>query len=100
MCSCSVNLSELSEGEVHDLMLNVFAKGGGDPDGGGGEVLGTIQCLLQISSTNVEEESERNPVDMQLVSKRYVSFMLKTQQRVPCEVCVLGKEYQTVYSYQ
>lgn len=74
MRSCSVNLSQLSEGEVHDLMLNVTAKGGGDSEGGGGEVLGTIQCLLQISSTNVEEESEENPVDMQLVSKRYVSL--------------------------
>ena len=69
-----MNLSQLSEGEVHDLMLNVTAKGGGDSDSGGGEVLGTIQCLLQISSTNVEEESEQNPVDMKVVGKRYVSF--------------------------
>ena len=73
-CSCSVNLSQLREGEVHDLQLNVTAKGGGDSEGGGAEVMGTIQCLLQICNTNVEEESEQNPFDMTLVSKRYVSL--------------------------
>ena len=76
LCSCSVNLSLLKEDDVHDLTLNIIARGSGDTDGGaedGGEQRGTIHCLLQICSTNVEEENPLKPVDMNVISRRYVS---------------------------
>ena len=80
--SCSVNLSQLREEDVHDLLLNVTSAptgGGGDYDGseissGRGEwYRGTIHCLLQICSTNVEEETEGKPVNMNTITRRYVS---------------------------
>ena len=75
-CSCSVNLSQLKEEEVHDLVLTVSSAPGGDVEGS--EVRreyyrGTINCLLQICSTNVEEESEAKPINMKAVTRRYVS---------------------------
>lgn len=84
LCSCSVNLSQLKEEEVHSLVLNINAKGGGDMEVGGADDMGTIHCLLQITSTNVEEESESHPVDMELVRKRYVSGKERERKRDDC----------------
>jgi hypothetical protein len=75
-----VNLSQLKEEEVHDLWLTVSSAPGGDSEGS--EVRsefyrGTINVLLEICSTNVEEEREdRPPVDMNTIAKRYVSTIL------------------------
>lgn len=71
-----MNLSQLKEEEVHDIVLTVSSAPGGD--GEGSEVSseyyrGTIHCLLQICSTNVEEESDTKPIDMAAIAKRYVS---------------------------
>ena len=69
-------MSHLKEEEVHDLMLTVSAAPGGDVEGSEvsrDDYRGTIHCLLQICSTNVEEESETRPVDMNSIAKRYVS---------------------------
>ena len=52
------------------MLLNINAEGGVAED------LGTIHFLLQISSTNVEVETESNPVDMDAISRRYVSSCL------------------------
>ena len=74
--SCSVNLSQLKEEEVHDLVLTVSSAPGGDSEGLESRseyYRGTIHCLLQICSTNVEEESETKPIDMNEIARRYVS---------------------------
>lgn len=69
-------MSQLKEEEVHDLILTVSSAPGGDSEAS--EVRreyyrGTIHCLLQICSTNVEEESETKPIDMNAIAGRYVS---------------------------
>ena len=68
-----MNLSQLKEEDLHNFVLNINAKGGGDSEGGAGDDIGTIHCLLQVTNTNVEEANEANPIDWDLISRRYVS---------------------------
>ena len=79
--SCSVNLSQLKDEEVHDLWLTVSSAPSTSGDSERLEVRGefyrgTIHCLLQICSTNVEEEREDRPIDMDTIARRYVSTQL------------------------
>ena len=69
-------MSQLKEEEVHDLWLTVSSIPGGDSERS--EVRdefyrGTIHCLLEICSTNVEEEREDRPINMDTIARSYVS---------------------------
>ena len=95
-----MNLSQLKEDEVHDLVLTVSSAPGGDSEGS--EVRseyyrGTIQCLLQICSTNVEEESEAKPIDMKPIARRYVS--IHTLHVWTCTCTCMCVTHTCVYMY-